>query len=140
VPRTDQFVSLDHALPQWTATMQANVVHGGDGAIHISYADYFVTQRKFFGFALGRKFGLSSESYELGHETFQNDEIELPSYARPRQPGRLSHVAGGRADDWRPTTDDYFGCNVCAIITWRLKFSTILGSSRTSVGRLASDI
>ena len=34
----------------------------------------------------------------------------------------------------------YFGCRVWAIITWRLKFSTMFGSRRTSVGRFASDI
>ena len=140
MPRAYQLIAFNRPLPQGTAPMQADVVYGRNHTIYIGYADYFVSTGEFFGFTLGRKFGLSSESYELGHETFQNDEIELPSCARPRQPGRLSHVACGRADDWRPTTDDYFGCNVCAIITWRLKFSTILGSSRTSVGRLASDI
>jgi hypothetical protein len=35
---------------------------------------------------------------------------------------------------------DYFGCNTCAIITWRLKFSAMLSSRRTSVGFFASDM
>jgi hypothetical protein len=34
--------------------------------------------------------------------------------------------------------DSYFGCSVCAIITWRLNSSTIFGSRRTAVGFLAS--
>jgi hypothetical protein len=35
---------------------------------------------------------------------------------------------------------NYFGCNICAIITWRLNFSAMLAFSRTSVGFFASDI
>ena len=50
-------------------------------------------QRKFFGFAFGRKFGLSGKFYEVGHEIFQNDEIALPSFARPDSRGGCPHVA-----------------------------------------------
>jgi hypothetical protein len=32
----------------------------------------------------------------------------------------------------------YFGCNICAIITWQ--FSAMLSSSRTSLGFFACDI
>ena len=40
----------------------------------------------------------------------------------------------------RPQKRRHFGCSICAIMTCRLKFSTMLSSRRTSVGRLASDI
>ncbi len=40
----------------------------------------------------------------------------------------------------RPQKRRHFGCSTCAIITWRLKFSAMLSSSRTSVGFFASDI
>jgi hypothetical protein len=33
---------------------------------------------------------LSCKSYEVGHETFQSGESELPSFARPDSRGRLS--------------------------------------------------
>ena len=54
--------------------------------------------------------------------------------------------AGGSSDSlasrWNMAIGkaDYFGCSVCAIITWRLKFSTMFSCKRTSVGFLASDI
>ena len=41
-------------------------------------------------------------------------------------------------DDLEGTYRSYFGCSVCAIITWRLNSSTMFGSSRTDVGFLAS--
>jgi hypothetical protein len=54
----------------------------------------------------------------------------LPSFARLDSRGRLSlHT--------KLLTRNYFGCRVWAIITWRLKFSTMLGSRRTSVGFFA---
>jgi len=71
VPGTDHLVSLNHALPQRTAAMQAFVVHGGDGSVHVGYADYFLTHWKFFSFTLGRKIGLSGKFYKIRHETFQ---------------------------------------------------------------------
>jgi hypothetical protein len=90
VPRTDYLASLNHALSQRTALMQADVVHSQEGAVDIGDADYFVTERKFLGLAYRRKFGLSCKSYEVGHETFQSGESELPSFARPDSRGRLS--------------------------------------------------
>ena len=90
VPGTDHLASLNHALSQRTALMQADVVHGGDGAVDVGDTDDFVTKRKFLGFAYRRKFGLSCKSYEVGHGTFQSDESELPSFARPDSRGRLS--------------------------------------------------
>jgi hypothetical protein len=51
---------------------------------------------------------------------------------RPPQLRRLQLAADGL----KPYR--YFGCKVCAIITCRLKFSTIFASSRTAVGFLAS--
>ena len=87
VPRTDYLASLNHALSQRTALMQADVVHSREGAVDIGDADYFVTERKFLGLAYRGKFGLSCKSYEVGHKTFQSDESELPSFARPGQPG-----------------------------------------------------
>src|SRR5882724_6241112 len=90
VPGTNHFISLDQALPQGAASVQADVVHGRDSSVHVGYAYYSVTQGKFFGFALGGKVGLSGKFYEVGHETFLNYESALPSGARPGQPGRLS--------------------------------------------------
>ena len=63
VPWTDEFVALDDALAKRTATMQADVIHGGYGSVHVTHADDFVTTGEFFGLALGRKFGLGKNQH-----------------------------------------------------------------------------
>ncbi len=44
--------------------MQADVVYGRNHTIYIGYADYFVSTGEFFGFTLGRQFGLGGKPYE----------------------------------------------------------------------------
>lgn len=66
VPWAYQFVPFNNALTQRPATMQANIVHGGNSPIHISDADDLIATGKFPGFAFGRKLGLRSEFDEVG--------------------------------------------------------------------------
>src|SRR5580692_3892251 len=127
VPGAYYFPTFDHSLPQRAAAMQADVVHGGVGAVYVGYADGFRAARKFFGFVGGREVGLAGE------------------LRKSRHMNRTCLAAlGWTAEAAVPTfqillmADSYFGCSVCAIITWRLKFSSIFGSRRTSVGFFAS--
>src|SRR5215510_8358109 len=87
MPRTHNLSLLDHALPERAASMQADVIHCGQGAIHISDADRSVATRKLTGFVARRQFCRGSDSDEWHGE------------------------ATGLA------RSSYFGCRVCAIIT-----------------------
>src|SRR5450759_46031 len=107
--------------------MQADVFHGADFAVHVGDADGLVAAGEFFCFVGGGEVGLSSDLDEVTHDFRVMPAKPLPSFARP-----------GRARAPVHTRTSYFGCIVCATITWRLKFSIMLSSSRTSVGRLAS--
>src|SRR5438552_1190692 len=64
MPGPKYFSLLNDALPQRTAPMQTDIVHGSDRAIHIGDADHFVTAGKFFGFVVGGKVGLGGDLYE----------------------------------------------------------------------------
>ena len=141
VPGTDYFVSLNQTLAQGSAAMKAYVVHGRDCPIHIGHADDFLAERKFFGFACWRKFRFSCEFYETCHGTFQKMEVRTAELRSARTAGGgCPHVVSAAVFKLRAEADSYLGCRVCAIMTCRLKFSTMCGSSRTSVGRLANDI
>src|SRR5450631_1533576 len=109
--------------------MQADVVHGADFAVHVGDADGLIAAGEFFGFVEGGECGLSSELYVVTHEACVMSAKPLPSFAR---------LGRARAPVPTRTRTSYFGCIVCATITWRLKFSIMCSSSRTSVGRLAS--
>jgi len=74
VPRANQLVAFEDALSQRPAAMQANVIHGGDGPIHVGNADDLITTRKFSGFAFRRKFGLGGELDEVGQGTLWHPE------------------------------------------------------------------
>ncbi len=52
---------FNHALPQRPAAVQADVVHGRDGAVHVSHADGLIAAGKFSGFVIGGEFGLGGE-------------------------------------------------------------------------------
>jgi hypothetical protein len=96
--------------------MQAYVIHRGNRPVHIGNANHFVATRKFLGFAFRRKFGLRGQLNEVGQGTLWKPEAWLSRQLK---------------------ADSYFGCSVCAIMTCRLKFSTIFSLSRTSVGFFA---
>ncbi len=66
VPGTDDFTALDHSLPQWATAVEADVVHGSDGAVGICNADCFFTAEEFFSFVVAGEFGLRGEFGE-GH-------------------------------------------------------------------------
>lgn len=134
VPRTYDFAVLDRSLAQRAALMQADVVDRGVSAVHIGDADFFVAASEFLGFVDGRKFGLSGEFDEFWH----SGQALAFSPLNPMSPSHCPWQGINQRVERRPlTTDCYFGCSVCAIITCRLKFSTIFGSSRTSVGFFA---
>ena len=64
VPWADQLIPFDHALPQRSPAVQANVIHSRDSPIHFGNTDHSIATGKFFGFALRRKLGLRSELSE----------------------------------------------------------------------------
>src|SRR5208282_1362299 len=111
--------------------MEADVIHGADLPVDVGDADGLVSAGEFFGFVVGGKIRLRSDLDEVTHE----------SCVMPGKPCRASLGLDGRGrpppHDPVPTRTCYFGCIVCATITWRLKSSIIRSSSRTSVGRLA---
>ena len=122
VPRANDLSAFDHSLPQRAAAMQADVVHGAIDAVHVGHADGLRAAGKFSGFVGGWECGFCGELCEVWHGLWRV----------------LSRASlGGRAKAPVPT-QFYFGCSVCAIITWRLKLSSIFGSRRTSVGFFAS--
>jgi hypothetical protein len=63
VPWTDELVAFDDPLTKRTATMQAVIIHRGDGSVHVGHADDFVAAGEFFGFALGGKIGLGKNEH-----------------------------------------------------------------------------
>src|SRR5690349_21206702 len=114
MPGANDLAVVDHALAEWTASVQADIVHGAVRAVHVRDADVFVAAGEFFGLVWARQVGLAGQ-FDYGRHRF--------SVVRYR-PGACP-------------LPNYFGCRVWAIITWRLKFSTMLGSKRTSVGFFA---
>src|SRR5579872_2016923 len=109
VPRTYHFPVNAHALAQRAAAMHAHVVHCRQLALHVGHANVVPAHVELFGLSGFGQVGLRANFRESSHG---------------KLPGNRELVA-------------YFGCSVCAIITWRLKFSTMLSSRRTSVGRFA---
>src|ERR1035438_398870 len=64
VPRTNNLAARNHALAKRAAAMQTDVVHGGDLAIHVRYANALAAAGKFFCFVDGREFGLRGKFSE----------------------------------------------------------------------------
>src|ERR1019366_4177691 len=64
VPRTNNLAVRNHALAKRAAAMQTDVVHGGDLAIHVRYANALAAAGKFFCFVDGREFGLRGKFSE----------------------------------------------------------------------------
>ncbi len=122
MPRADNLPFVNDSLAERAAVVLAHVVHRADRAVDVRNADHAVAARKFSRF-VGRKFGLDGEFGE-GHA---EEHCQHSLF---------------RADCGMLTADCsfYFGCSVCAIMIWRLKFSTIFSSRRTSVGRLVIDM
>src|SRR3954463_10864544 len=52
VPRADYFVAVDESLPERPSHMQADVIHGADGAVNVSDANDFVAELEFLGFSI----------------------------------------------------------------------------------------
>jgi hypothetical protein len=63
VPGANDFVAFDRSLAQRTATVQANVIHSGDGSVYVGDADDFIATGKFFGLAFGGEFGLGENQH-----------------------------------------------------------------------------
>src|ERR1035437_8606263 len=117
--------------------MQANVIHGADFAVHVGHADGLVAAGKFFGFVGTGEFGLGRNLDEWHRRS--DSPAESRSFAALRM---TRGYRSGFTENLQLRTENsgvsYFGCIVCATITWRLKFSIMCSSRRTSVGRLAS--
>src|SRR5579872_2821567 len=103
VPRTYHFPVNAHALAQRAAAMHAHVVHRRELPLHVGHANVVPAHVELFGLSGFGQVGLPANFRESGHGKLQREEP-------------VAH----------------FGCSVCAIITWRLKFSTMLSSRRTS--------
>ncbi len=100
MPGTNQFVSLNHTLPQRPAAVQADIVHRRDRPVYVGDADHFVTTRKFPGFAFGRKSRLSCEPYEVRHEPLRKLNHKAAELRSARTAGRdLPDVVCSSADD-----------------------------------------
>ena len=69
MPGADDFAAFDHSLPQGSAAMQADIVHGAECAVHVGDADGFIAAGKFLGFVAGREFGFGGDLREAGHES-----------------------------------------------------------------------
>src|SRR5579872_138728 len=66
VPRADDFALLDHSLPQRAATVQVDVIHRADRAVHVGDADGLRAARKFLRGIDSGQFRFSRE-FEEGH-------------------------------------------------------------------------
>jgi len=65
MPGAHYFAAFDHSLPQGAAAMEADIIHGAVGAVHVGDADGLVAAGKFFGFVGGREFGCGGELDEV---------------------------------------------------------------------------
>ena len=61
VPGADDFAFFDHALPERAALVEAGIVHGGEFAVDVGDADFFVGAGEFFGFVDRGEFGFGGE-------------------------------------------------------------------------------
>lgn len=61
MPRADKFVTFDHSLPKRPTAVQADIVHSGDGAVHVGNADDSIADGEFLGFSFGREFGFGGQ-------------------------------------------------------------------------------
>src|SRR5271165_1373798 len=120
VPGADDPTVFDHALPERAALMEAHVIHGADLSPDVGNADHFPVAGEVARFVDRGKMGLGND-FDEGHSSFSRSSSFAAEILRFAQDDRGGHL----------------GCSVCAIITWRLKFSTMFGSRRTSVGFLA---
>ena len=55
VPWADYFVAVDESLSKRPTHMQADVVHGADGAVDVSDANDFVAKLELLGFSVAGK-------------------------------------------------------------------------------------
>ena len=55
VPRADYFIAVDESLSKRPAHMQADVIHGADGAVDVGDANDFVAKLELLGFSVGGK-------------------------------------------------------------------------------------
>jgi hypothetical protein len=123
--------------------VQADVVHGGDGSIHVGYTDDTIAAGKFFGFVEWGEIRFGSQLNEVSHGSGASEkkQAELCSAWTGEGARPYTNLAWARAPvptrALTPVKRGHFGCRVWAIITWRLKLSTMFSSKRTSVGFLA---
>lgn len=67
VPWANHLVVHDDALAEGAATVEADVVHGGESAVDVGDADNFLAQGEFAGFAGRGKVGFGGE-FDEGHK------------------------------------------------------------------------
>src|SRR3954468_2711992 len=67
MPRANHLVTIHHALPQGSAAMQANIVHGRAAFIGMHDANPLAIQLKFSGLALWRQLRGGGHFHEFRH-------------------------------------------------------------------------
>ncbi len=69
MPGANDLAVVDHALAEWTASVQADIVHGAVEAVHVRDADVFVAAGEFFGLVWARQVGLAGQ-FDYGRHRF----------------------------------------------------------------------
>jgi len=67
MPGADNLAALDHALAEGTAAVQAYIVYGAVGSVHVGDAYGLAPAGEFFGCAGGGEFGLAGQLDEVRH-------------------------------------------------------------------------
>ena len=114
---------------RWPGLDQSQLYEGRDLALTTDF-------RQVIGEAVARHMGEQESRGSLPR--LRQSVLDIPETSRIANTDLLRLAALRRTDECVRPHVSYFGCNVWAIITWRLKCSTMLGSRRTAVGFLAS--
>ena len=70
MPGTNDFPALNHPLAEWSATMQAHIVHRRIRSIHVGDADFLVTTAKFLSLVRTGKLIVRSKFDRCRHTGF----------------------------------------------------------------------
>src|SRR5579864_3779769 len=84
MPRTNDLAVGNHALPQRPSPVNANVIHGGERAVHIGQANHLLAGGKLFGFVRRGQFALAGDFDKLSHDSL----LPNPCFVFPN-PGSL---------------------------------------------------
>src|SRR5579872_5500956 len=88
MPGANHLVVHDDALAQGAAAVQANVVHGGNGSVHVGDAHHFFANGEFFGFARLGQIGFGGNASE-GHGAVASSWLLARTWVSP--PGASSY-------------------------------------------------